>query len=161
MRIFNEGASEQGIQTSILFLQDAICPFHPDDMDGCKKGIATWWGPIAKKIFVEIGAQHVCNAMNCNSEDFSIKTWDCNTCISDVLNFANVMTSDFAAQDLVTDLSGPYFCQSQELALDQLEIEKCQNYVKDFLPEALQVLFSVPSEDAARGTCLYYFGLCY
>ena len=159
MKVFNYGATDSGIQESILFLQDAICPFE-EDMEGCKTGIATWWGPISKKIYVEMGAEHVCKAID-QTCDFSLaKTWDCQTCLHDVWAFANVMTSEAAAVDLVNDLSGPYFCQSAELALDESQIEECQVYIEEFLPKALQLLFYLPSEEDASATCKLYYGLC-
>ena len=159
MKVFNYGATDSGIQESILFLQNAICPFE-EDMEGCKTGIATWWGAISKKIYVEKGAEHVCKAID-QTCDFSLtKTWDCQTCLHDVWAFANVMTSEAAAVDLVNDLSGPYFCQSAELALDESQIEECQVYIEEFLPKALQLLFYLPSEEDASATCKLYYGLC-
>ena len=159
MKVFNYGATDSGIQESILFLQDAICPFE-EDMEGCKTGIATWWGAISKKIYVETGAEHVCKAID-QTCDFSLaKTWDCQTCLHDVWAFANVMTSKAAAVDLVNDLSGPYFCQSAELALDESQIEECQVYIEEFLPKALELLFYLPSEEDASATCKLYYGLC-
>ena len=159
MKVFNYGATDSGIQESILFLQNAICPFE-EDMEGCKTGIATWWGAISKKIYVEKGAEHVCKAID-QTCDFSLaKTWDCQTCLHDVWAFANVMTSEAAAVDLVNDLSGPYFCKSAELALDESQIEECQVYIEEFLPKALQLLFYLPSEEDASATCKLYYGLC-
>ena len=52
MKVFNYGATDSGIQESILFLQDVICPSEVD-IEGCKTGIATWWGPISQHIYVE------------------------------------------------------------------------------------------------------------
>ena len=61
----------------------------------------------AKKIFVEIGAQHICEAIDHTCE-FSKATWDCETCVKDIEAFSNVMMSEAAALDLVNDLSGKY-----------------------------------------------------
>ena len=159
MNVFNEGVTKQGIQESILYLQDVLCPTY-QDLDRCKTGIANWWGRIAQRLFTEKNAEHVCQEIESNCI-FSAKTWDCDTCLQDVLSFAKVMTSESLTEDLVYDLAGHNFCQSEELALDQSQIEDCQSYIKDFLPKALHVLFSVPSEEDARGTCTYYFDLCF
>ena len=158
MKVFNYGATDSGIQESILFLQDVICPSEVD-IEGCKTGIATWWGPISKHIYVEKGAEHVCSAINQTCSSLS-KTWDCQTCLQDVWAFANVMTSEAAALDLVNDLSGPYFCQSPDLDLNESQIGQCQAYLRDFLPKALKILFFIPSEEDASSTCKYYYDLC-
>ena len=159
MKVFNYAATDSGIQESILLLQDLICPFE-EDIEGCKTGIATWWGPISKHIYVEKDAEHVCSAID-QTCDFSLaKTWDCQTCLHDVWAFANVMTSEAAAVDLVNDLSGPHFCQSPDLALDESQVQQCQVYLKDFLPKALKLLFFLPSEEDASFACNLYFDLC-
>ena len=158
MKIFNEFVTNEGIEDSINWLQGTVCPTY-EDVQGCKVGIDTWWGPIAKKIFVEIGAQHICKAIDYTCE-FSKATWDCQTCVQDIQAFSNVMTSEAAAQDLVKDLSGPYFCQGNELALDESQVEECQAYVGDFLPKALKALFYLPADDIVKGTCSYYFDIC-
>ena len=60
MKIFNEFVTNEGIEDSINWLQGTVCPTY-EDVQGCKVGIDTWWGPIAKKIFIEIGgAQYIC-----------------------------------------------------------------------------------------------------
>ena len=108
----------------------------------------------------EKGAEHVCSAID-QTCDFSLsKTWDCQTCLQDVWAFANVMTSEAAALDLVNDLSGPYFCQSPDLDLNESQIGQCQAYLRDFLPKALKILFFIPSEEDASSTCKYYYDLC-
>ena len=52
------------------------------------------------------------------------------------------MTSETITEDLVNDLAGHNFCQSEELALDQSQIEDCQSYIKDFLPIILTYAFN-------------------
>ena len=158
MKVFNYAATDSGIQESILLLQDLICPIE-EDIEGCKTGIATWWGPISRHIYVEKGAEHVCSAINQTCSSLS-KTRDCQTCLQDVWAFANVMTSEAAALDLVNDLSGPYFCQNPDLDLNESQIGQCQAYLKDFLPKALKILFFIPSEEDASSTCKYYYDLC-
>ena len=63
MTIFNSGKEDDVILASVGLLQDSIC-YAYEDVQGCKNGIATWWGPMAKKIFVGKEAQRVCREMS-------------------------------------------------------------------------------------------------
>ena len=70
------------------------------------------------------------------------------------------MKSQPAKDDLVEDLSGPRFCQSPDLSLDTEEVQVCQNYIKIFIPLALDVLFDPENADV-QGICFYYYdGIC-
>ena len=46
MKIFNEFVSNEGIEDTINWLEGTVCPTY-EDVQGCKVGIDTWWGPIA------------------------------------------------------------------------------------------------------------------
>ena len=157
MKIFNEFASYEGIQDSISWLQGTVCSSY-EDVQGCKVGIETWWSQIARKLFVEQTAQNVCLAIDETCE-FS-KTWDCDTCVKEMTAFSNTISSESFTKDLANGFAGPYFCQSPDLALEESQIEACQNYVIDFLPKALNAIFYVPAEEIVQGTCSYYFDIC-
>ena len=92
--------------------------------------------------------------------DYSDEVWNCDFCKKYMFAFMYAMTSDRISNYLTNDLSGPYFCESPELGLDQSQIEVCQSYVTDIMGKALKILFPMPNESGAAGVCNYYFGLC-
>ena len=140
-----------------LLFAEGLCPTF-EDVEGCQEGLQ-WWPQIAPKIFAENEAKYVCKSIDSSCE-FSAKTWDCETCVSHIFDLSRIMSSETAAANVVNDLSGPYFCQSLELDLDEIQIEVCRIYINDFIPKALQLLFPLPLVQDAEDSCSYYFGLC-
>ena len=107
MKVFNAAVTDEGIADEINLLE-LLCVDY-EDFEGCHTGIATWWPMIARKIFVEVGAEHTCKAIDPTCDFSLVKAWDCEACKKDVFAVAQVLTSDAAAADLVNDLSGIYF----------------------------------------------------
>ena len=65
MKIFDNGVTEEAIQGQTMFFQYVICTEleELEEFLGCFNGVQTWWGPIARKLFVEPGAARACNAL--------------------------------------------------------------------------------------------------
>ena len=103
MTIFNAAITDEAIAEEINILELTCVDF--EDFEGCHTGIATWWPMIARKIFVEKGAEYICRAIDPTC-DYFLKTWDCDACKQDVFAVTQVLTSEAAAAELVKKLSG-------------------------------------------------------
>ena len=67
--------------------------------------------------------------------------WDCDTCLTDVIAVSAVWNSAEAAQGIADGLSGPGFCESPDLGLDEEQLAVCKNYVQTAGPLGFQFIF--------------------
>ena len=87
--------------------------------------------------------------------------WDCETCIADMSQFGQVMSSEPFAQKVVNELNGDLLCEDPNLALDGDQIRDCKIFTKTFVPIALQQLFNVESKTVyPEMWCKEIFDIC-
>ena len=68
------------------------------------------------------------------------------------------LISPDTATAIVDVLIGERFCEDPSMAFTEDEIKECQDIVAQFMPLAMQALFS--HSDARQLCCFYFDGLC-
>jgi len=98
---------------------------------------------VANLLWTQGNAGFVCQTMDptCNPQ----KTWDCETCIQDILDMNNAMATEAVATEFSNLLGGPSLCENPEYPFDEEGILWCQATVAEFIPKALPVLFDPPN----------------
>ena len=80
-------------------------------------------------------------------------------CVHEVHAMAQLMDSPEAAQAIAHHLEGPAFCQSEELGLDEDQVQECMANVRGGAVKGFQYIFKIVGEHA-RMVCHEQFGLC-
>ena len=122
--------------------------------DQCDDGFATWWPKLAEKVWSWDTVNEVCFKMiGCEINPVP-KFWDCETCKVDMVTMINAITQD---EFMVQRLEGPAFCEDP--ANGGWFPEICKNYVREFVPRALQTWLELGYEQPQL-LCNFFFQLC-
>lgn len=153
--MFHGFSQSDVLVTTEIFLIGYLCAEVPDP-ENCAIGIAKWWGAVAPLIFSEKSTSYICHEMNpdCSTISF-VKSWNCESCTNQVKLFNQIMSSSKFANFIVKELSSEAFCHAPNL--DENETEQCLRYTSEFIPKALESLFTTIS---AREACIEYFDQC-
>merc|ERR1711997_250572 len=93
MVLFNDFTTDNSIMGQKWQLEHDVCPSMPET-NGCSAAIESWWGKIARVIFSDTGAAHVCFALDHQcalSPLITPKEWNCEICQKRVVDFINLM----------------------------------------------------------------------
>lgn len=134
-------ASPEIIEETEKFLKNQVCQNHfHDDLEGCKKGIDTWYKPMLESgIKSDDFGSRFCNHYGfCRPLKMSQIDDNCVKCIDAYGNLAILLSNQFGIWETITYLSGPVFC-SQPQFVEANQSEMCQNYLQTFLPFSLPI----------------------
>ena len=151
--MFHGFSQSDVLVTTEIFLIGYLCG-EVSDPENCAYGIAKWWGVVAPLIFSEKSSTYICHEMNPECSILE-KSWNCESCTNQVELFNQIMSSSKFANFIVKELSSEAFCHAPNL--DENETEQCLRYTSEFIPKALESLFTTIS---AREVCIEYFDQC-
>ena len=83
------------------------------------------------------------------------RSWDCNTCISDLTNFKKVIKTEEIISDII-DYVNRQVCNH---VIIPEEYHECYEFNIDFLQVAIETLFSDANFNVIE-VCVYYFHQC-
>lgn len=151
------------VQAQEDLLKQFVCENEATpDPEACKDGVVLWWPLVNELLFDEAFAPLVCSTLSNNECQIdSIKAvkegWNCEACTADIMAVAALYKSEDAATEVVNYLSGPALCEDES---DAEFVELCKTIIAQFMPAALQALFSA-LEANAQGVCYDVFdGIC-
>ena len=152
--MFHGFSQSDVLVTTEIFLIGALCA-EVSDPEKCAYGIAKWWGEVAPFIFSEKSTNFLCHEMNPNCQILFLRSWNCESCTYQIELFNQIMSSSKFANFVVEELSSEVFCRAPNFG--ENETEQCLRYTSEFIPKALQSLFTMIS---AREMCIEYFDQC-
>lgn len=154
-KFYERANTAESIAAQIQILNEGVCPNAPEP-EACKLGVTTWWGAIVPIIFNEEAAHLVCHALSDECHD--LKAWDCDTCLADIAAVTGIYKSEEAAAKVIEVLQGPAFCASMDLDADGLAY--CNGVIEQFMPYALQGLFTFVEQNAQLYCAEVFDGIC-
>ena len=96
-------SSEFIIPQQIEVLQAKVCPTY-EDPSYCIDYLEEVWEIVANLLWTQGNAEFVCQTMDPTCS--TLRTWDCETCIQDILDMNNAMTSEAVATEFSNLLAG-------------------------------------------------------
>merc|ERR1719479_484585 len=85
----------------------------------------------------------------------------CDECKKFILTVIDLWLAPETATKIVDALNGEAFCQNPDNGfITDDQIAGCQASITEFMPVALNVLFSGLDDTDARGLCYFFFDLC-
>merc|ERR1711899_229591 len=147
------------LDSIIGIFDEAICS-HEDHPAHCIEMVNTWWPVIAKLIYNDEAARKVCAALSEGAcEEF--RAWDCEHCQGFVGAVAHAYGSDEGVKAIELYLEGEAFCKSEELALDEDQLNTCYRNIKHFMPQALHVVGHAMHENDCHICRDWFHGICH
>ena len=87
------------------------------------------------------------------------KNWDCQTCQGDLTKVADGATCHENVGYLVENLQGPILCENPNFVGNTEQSAICQEFVAEFLPEAL-IALTVDMMEKSETICAEVFSVC-
>merc|ERR1712156_26031 len=154
------GAAEggDGIQNQVDLLKAQAC-IQLDDVEGCGKGVDSWWPQMSVALFGSAGApEYFCVELGmCEAPKFFSRLDACQHCKDGMTAFFELFSTEKNINDAVMFLDGPEFCEQE--GFDEATQAGCKTYVEAFVPIALPVLGSNASPHVEE-ICEQVFQLC-
>merc|ERR1712018_980750 len=122
--------SEEGIAWQIQTLVEDLCSLA-EDPAGCAESVETWWALMSSAVYTHRTSAAICHGLDPEGQ-----------------RMARLMDSPEAAQAIAHHLEGPAFCQSEELGLDEEQVQECMENVRRGAVKGFQYIFKIVGEHA-------------
>merc|ERR1712156_189412 len=161
--LLEQAQSEEVIALQLAALKTKACT-QLDDVEGCDKGVETWWPQINAALFGgERAAGHYCADLGmCDKPTPTppsfFKQFDaCQHCKDGLTAFFDLFNEEEHIEHTVRLLDSKAFCENPDF--DPATQAGCKTYVEAFIPIALPVL-SADAKPHVEEVCTELYKLC-